>query len=163
MTEIFIVTDGDYSEYRIQGVFTDPKDAERFREFHNYDQVEVHAVNPEVPQYEALRFRCYYYMVSDASHIYRTTNDGEVDDKINLNDVGFWDRKKQPCLMGVVCAKTEEQARKVWQDKLNAARAGSLFVYKSVWRSNPKDAGLVRQTLRWNGGVDTTLICEDRI
>ena len=42
----YVVTDGEYSAYTIKGVFDDKEDAESYRDYHNYDNVEEFPMNP---------------------------------------------------------------------------------------------------------------------
>ncbi len=42
----YVVTDGEYSAYSIKGVFDSKEDAESYRTYHNYDNVEEFPMNP---------------------------------------------------------------------------------------------------------------------
>jgi hypothetical protein len=49
MTTAFIVTSGEYSDYRIKGVFSTKEKAEQFKLLYDYDDIEEWDLDPEVP------------------------------------------------------------------------------------------------------------------
>lgn len=63
---IYIVTHGDYSDYTIKGVFSTEEDAEAFRNYYNYDYVEDHELNQELPDIEPMDLWRYTYEIKNA-------------------------------------------------------------------------------------------------
>ena len=162
MSTVYIVTDGDYSDYRICGVFTDKKLADSFCEYHNFDQVEEHGANPDVPTYTHVLFCC---SECDGNlWVDRTDTRYTYTDEVKLNDHSY---ATSLSLSGYVLAKDQAHAEKIWQDRVRAILAGSTFVVRTYYvRSQEPDGRWVQKqmqdTCRYDGESYTVLTTEER-
>jgi len=120
MTKIFVVTTGEYSEYRIEGVFTDSVAAELFRDFYQCDKVEVYDLNPEIPVVEGNMYWCCYYFKGQGGHdIRRLPNDS--------HPTGL--KYNKYCLYQHIRANDEEHAIKIFDNSVRAFMAGQTVIY----------------------------------
>jgi len=122
--KVYVVTDGDYSEYAIKGVFNCPDKAEDFRNHHNYEAVEAWALNPETPERVNNLWIYRVNIGSDVVHCERSSNESTAhhwkDFGNNMVLCRFW-------------ARDEKQALKIGQDRYRAFKAGStLLTIKEV-------------------------------
>ena len=117
---IYVVTDGVYSEYHVEAVFTSREKAEEFRTYHGYDNVEEFEADPIEQRADArLLWRC-EYSLKDGQYTYVR-----------------WDtaKAKEYCAYGLeverydvlrcwLLAHDEGQLREIWQEKVRSFRAG---------------------------------------
>jgi hypothetical protein len=123
---IYVVTEGQYSDYTICGVFDDFDKAEAFREYHDFDRVEDHELNPETPPYDLLRFRCVWHAKGDKVSIWRTSNDSIYDDG-DSSEIQVNNYSPALVLEGYSWGRSEETAEKGWRDRIRAVKAGCVF------------------------------------
>jgi hypothetical protein len=128
---IHVVTNGAYSDYKICGVFDDEVKAEKFREYHAFDKVEKHEMNPTHPAYDLLQFQCIWYEKQDKVYICRVGNDPS--DCVNDKDVEINARNQSAiqenpvALQCVIWAHTEEQAKQGCRDRIRSVKAGLIL------------------------------------
>ena len=127
--KVFVVTAGEYSAYRVIGIFTSEEKAQEFKDTFpcgDYNEIETYDLDPN-----------YVELVQHGYYIWRVLmlKDGTVEvirkldiDVAYVTDMGFhvWARSKSPaykgkgvqdCLNATLWAKTEKQAIKIVNEK----------------------------------------------
>lgn len=134
--KIYLVTDGDYSSYRVLGAFTTREAAETFRLFHHLDSVEEFDLDPETPAHSGLAFECCRPLANGSlADCDRVSN--ELHKTSDLRIIwyeGSWfmpvEAEKpgaKPHLEMTVLADDEQHALKIFMEKTRAFKAGSIW------------------------------------
>lgn len=132
MQKVYIVTDGDYSDYRIVAVFSTEEKAKEYiqttGEGDDYVEVEV-----DVPYERKERVWCIEMMVSD----HEVTSYGveryydNVEDCIRLRRRRFGDT-----LSLWIKADTQERAIKIANERIGQVLAGAYIFYKKAFMAD---------------------------
>jgi len=78
MNNAYVVTEGDYSDYHIVGVFTDEKKAELFAGAFYERRVEEYPLNPEAPSYIQNGYKIFYVNMFENGELPQNPADFDV-------------------------------------------------------------------------------------
>jgi hypothetical protein len=132
--KVYMVSDGDYSDYSIQGVFSTEEKAQKFLSHFMYDRIEVRNIDPDVPECQGDRYRLEFNIATGERAIDRVTNDGQKCDwEPWLSSGQYGDVNRVPLSCGCYYfAKDLNTAYKIAGDKIMALQAGSTFITDRV-------------------------------
>jgi len=123
---IYVVTHGDYSDYHICGIFDNQENAEAYREWHQFYEVEEYPLNPSLPVmrkgynlYEVCMWRNGYISNIEIRH-----EPASIEEQTKLNHypvsgpvANGTGAEPAWCLQGVVLAYNKEHAAKITNEK----------------------------------------------
>jgi len=89
---IYLVTDGNYFEYEICGVFSTLAKAEKFKAYHNYSHIKSFDLDPPVPDMPGALYTCLYIIKEDDIRVTRTNGVYGSSKWV----VGNWETKCRP-------------------------------------------------------------------
>ena len=144
--KIYLVSDGDYSDYSVKGLFSTKDKAEKFRHHYLFDRIEVHDLDPDTPECVGDRYILHYALETGKHTVERVSDeDKESDWKSYCLTGGVGDPFKEP----VTCfctynAKDLGTARKIAYDKVMALRAGSTLISTQENFNEMTDEGKLR-------------------
>jgi len=125
MNETYVVTNGDYSEYRIMGTFDCPVLAEAFRAWYDFDAVEEHELNPETPPSpKGDQYQVWFDPKKDGFKLDRVSNE--------MTQREGWNRScdRAQCIF---FAQDPLHANKIGVDRVIALKTGNTFAYDTVY------------------------------
>lgn len=126
--KIYLVTDGDYSDYSVKGVFTDLKRAEVFRNHYNYGSIEEYETDPIVKENKLDNYR-WYYNTADwcFNSVERVSNAKELDTRLQL----LYEPITNKMVLSCECeAHDPDHVRKIAIDQVRAFLAGQIIAIK---------------------------------
>ena len=120
--KLWLVSDGDYSDYSVVGVFDCPEKAEKYRAWFNYDEVEEgFELNPDAPPSpEGDHYELLFFSRRDEYKVHRKSNTDGVDEE------WIYSHGTAYCSF---FARTLEHANKSASDRLRALKAGETFAF----------------------------------
>jgi hypothetical protein len=125
MTKVYVVTEGEYSDKEIAGVFDDHYLAFKFQVYHAYNElIEEFELNPAAPEFHGLWFYARHDLARTNIHVARASNAIEHDTTLRFDALTY-----SRALRCEILADSEEHATKVFREKLSAFLAGSTHAY----------------------------------
>lgn len=120
MDKVYVVTSGEYSEYRIDGIFDNIEDAEKLRD-HVLGKIEEYELNPVVPYKDGNMYYCRYDLYSMKVHCVRRVENTIDPTKFGLAFNGL-------ALDRFILADNEEHAEKIFTENVRSFLAGQTIV-----------------------------------
>ena len=174
---MYLVSEGSYSEYSIEGVFDTKEKAEKFRDYYQFDHLEEMPLNPETPATpNGDRYLLRYEIASGEAHVERISNDNDV--WVSSND--HWEEfSSYGCTepLSVHCAffaRDDDHAHKITWDRLTSLKAGATtFISEKTVRRCGEGRGtdtvldphshwvIMKRTWRLDGKTSTLLHSEE--
>jgi len=150
--EVYIVTNGTYSEYEIMGVFTNETNAENFRLKYNYTRVEPHPIDSQVherPDLLPYMISFYHRFYCIAKHVVCRVPVGTQPHKW-LTRPPFYGCKDFNNPTYVFLAKDDKHAEKVAGEKVAMFKSGVTFATCKYIKETTQEEHTA--TLRFNEG-----------
>jgi hypothetical protein len=168
---VYMVSDGEYSDFSVRGIFDNEPDAEAFRDFYQYDNdITEWPLNPQLPKVGGDLYRLIYFIASERSDVDRVSNTCTYS-KGWRGIINYASRAPDRAHI-FFFAKGAAQARKIAADKVTALKAGSTLMVsyesKAVARMGDNNrlepcADHVRYTNTWRlNGSEVTLVHSEK-
>jgi hypothetical protein len=151
MKKVYIVTSGDYSEYRIEAVFTTNELAEDYVLHNGVDyEIEEYDVDEPFERGDVL----WKVRMNIDTHEERGCG---VTDKDEYKDLILYDdcTCSGDCLTFWIVADTSERAIKVANERLNQVKAGAMMFYREVFRRHRDRWGNTYKYVDYHTGQTT--------
>ena len=144
--KIYLVSDGDYSEYSVKGLFSTKKKAEKFSHHYLFDNIEVYDLDLDTPECVGDSYMLYYALETGEHRVDRISNEGKKSGWKSYclkGAMGDPFREPKTCFC-TYDAKDLDTARKIAYDKVMALRAGSTLISTQENFNEMTDEGKLR-------------------
>lgn len=148
MSNIFIVTSGEYSDYRISAVFSTKELAKEYIQHHGSDyRVEEYPLDDRVDNV------LWNVLIKIDNHnVLSCRKIGEHEYKYLINSVRYVESPNGKCLSFGVIARTAEKAKKIANERLNQVLCGRDMFYQKVFIKVKGYFGMGYQIVDYNTG-----------